>query len=134
MDTTESITFTSKLTFWDKFKCFYVLALYSLFSLYNIKKWQRILGHLIYILICIIMPVMIFLDDSLGTKLFDIFCLLSFFWVPAITSFKGARNIPDSLQLTLTPGNATEAPSVVSCRYFKSGVQFWYNLCSISIN
>ncbi|MCD5534196.1 hypothetical protein [Lactobacillus delbrueckii] len=25
-------------------------------------------------------------------------------------------------------------PSVVSCRYFKSGVQFWYNLCSISIN
>ena len=24
--------------------------------------------------------------------------------------------------------------SVVSCRYFESGVQFWYNLCSISIN
>ena len=42
MDTTESITFTSKLTFWDKFKCFYLLHLYSLISLYNIKKWQRI--------------------------------------------------------------------------------------------
>ncbi len=24
--------------------------------------------------------------------------------------------------------------SVASCRYFGSGVQFWYNLCSISIN
>ena len=40
MDTAENITFTSKLTFWDKFKCFYVLALYSLFSLYNTKKWR----------------------------------------------------------------------------------------------
>lgn len=110
------ITFNSKLTFWDKFKCFYVIALYNLFSLDNSKKWQRILGHLIYILICIITPVMIFLDDSLGTKLFDIFGLLSFFWVPAITSFKGARNIPDSLQLTLTPGNATEAPSAPSLK------------------
>lgn len=39
MDTTENITFTSKLTFWDKFKCFYLLHLYSLFSLYSIKKW-----------------------------------------------------------------------------------------------
>ena len=116
MDTTESITFTSKLIFWDKFKCFYVLALYSLFSLYNIKKWQRRLGHLIYIFILIVMPVMIFLDDSLGTKLFDIFCLLSFFWVPAITSFKGARNIPDNLQLTLTPGNATETPDTPSLK------------------
>lgn len=38
MDTTENITFTSKLTFWDKFKCFYLLHLYSLFSLYSIKK------------------------------------------------------------------------------------------------
>ncbi|OOV10607.1 hypothetical protein LL072_09710 [Lactobacillus delbrueckii subsp. lactis DSM 20072] len=63
MDTTESITFTSKLIFWDKFKCFYVLALYSLFSLYNIKKWQRRLGHLIYIFILIVMPVMIFLGS-----------------------------------------------------------------------
>lgn len=41
MDTTESITFTSKLIFWDKFKCFYVLALYSLFSLYNIKNGKE---------------------------------------------------------------------------------------------
>ncbi|MCT3500666.1 hypothetical protein, partial [Lactobacillus delbrueckii] len=58
----------------------------------------------------------LFLDDSLGTKLFDIFCLLSFFWVPAITSFKGARNIPDNLQLTLTPGNATETPDTPSLK------------------
>lgn len=108
MDTTENITFTSKLTFWDKFKCFYVLDLYSLFSLYNSKKWQRILGHLIYILICIVMPITIFLGDSLGSKLFDIFCFLSFFWVPAITAFKGARNIPNNVKLTLTPGSATE--------------------------
>lgn len=123
MDTTESITFTSKLTFWDKFKCFYLLHLYSLISLYNIKKWQRILGHLIYILICIIMPVMIFLDDSLGTKLFDIFCLLSFFWVPAITSLKGARNIPNNVKLTLTPGKATETPSAPNLKVRYAGCQ-----------
>lgn len=43
MDTTESITFTSKLTFWDKFKCFYLLDFYSRISLYYAKKWQRIL-------------------------------------------------------------------------------------------
>lgn len=29
MDTSESITFTSKLTFWDKFKCFYLLDFYG---------------------------------------------------------------------------------------------------------
>ncbi|GHN25265.1 hypothetical protein ME786_18810 [Lactobacillus delbrueckii] len=29
---------------------------------------------------------------------------------------------------------AKKSASVVSCRYFESGVQFWYNLCSISIN
>ena len=90
MDTTENIIFTSKLTFWDKFKCFYVLDLYSLISLYNAKKWQRRLGHLIYIYILIVMPIVIFLEDRLGLKLFDIFCLLSFFWVPAITAFKGS--------------------------------------------
>ena len=60
MDTTNSITFTSKLTFWDKFKCFYLLHLYSLISLYNVKKWQRILGHLIYIFICIIVAITLF--------------------------------------------------------------------------
>lgn len=116
MDTTESITFTSKLTFWDKFKCFYLLHLYSLISLYNVKKWKRILGHLIYICILIVMPIVIFLDDSLGLKLFDIFCLLSFFWIPAITSFKVARNIPDNVQLILTPGNATETSNTPSLK------------------
>ena len=99
MDTTESITFTSKLTFWDKFKCFYLLHLYSLISLYNIKKWQRILGHLIYIFICIIVAITLFSDADLGSKLFVIFCFLSFFWIPAITSFKVARNIPNNLFL-----------------------------------
>ncbi len=38
MDTTESITFTSKLTFWDKFKCFYLLHLYSLIFFNTISK------------------------------------------------------------------------------------------------
>ena len=108
MNTNEDITFNSKLTFWDKFKCFYVLALYGLISLDNTKKWQRRLGRLIYIYILIVMPIVIFLEDSLGLKLFDIFCLLSFFWIPAITSLKGARKIPDNLQLTLTPENKTE--------------------------
>jgi hypothetical protein len=103
MDTTESITFTSKLTFWDKFKCFYLLHLYSLISLYNVKKWQRILGHLIS-------------DADLGPKLFDIFCFLSFFWMPAITSFKVARNIPNNVQLILTPGNATETSNTPSLK------------------
>ncbi len=42
MDTTENITFTSKLTFWDKFKCFYLLHLYSLISLYNAKMAKNI--------------------------------------------------------------------------------------------
>lgn len=116
MDTTENIIFTSKLTFWDKFKCFYVLDLYSLISLYNAKKWQRRLGHLIYIYILIVMPIVIFLEDRLGLKLFDIFCLLSFFWVPAITAFKGARNIPDKVKLTLTPGKATETPDAPSLK------------------
>ena len=69
MDTTESITFTSKLTFWDKFKCFYLLDFYSRISLYNAKKWQRILGHLIYILFCIIMPIAIFSETDLSLKL-----------------------------------------------------------------
>lgn len=74
-------------------------------------------------LICIIMPVMIFLDDSLGTKLFDIFCLLSFFWVPAITSLKGARNIPNNVKLTLTPGKATETPSAPNLKVRYAGCQ-----------
>ena len=116
MDTTESITFTSKLTFWDKFKCFYLLHLYSLISLYNVKKWKRILGHLIYIYILIVMPIVIFLGDSLGTKLFDIFCLLSFFWIPAITAFKVAKKIPDNVQLILTPGNETETSDTPSLK------------------
>ena len=116
MDTTESITFTSKLTFWDKFKCFYLLHLYSLISLYNIKKWQRILGHLIYIFICIIVAITLFSDADLGSKLFVIFCFLSFFWIPAITSFKVARNIPNNLQLILTPGNATETSNTPSLK------------------
>ncbi|MFV4895581.1 hypothetical protein [Lactobacillus delbrueckii] len=116
MDTTESITFTSKLTFWDKFKCFYLLHLYSLISLYNIKKWQRILGYLIYIFICIIVAITLFSDADLGSKLLDIFCFLSFFWIPAITSFKVARNIPNNLQLILTPGNATETSNTPSLK------------------
>ncbi|MGM9910620.1 MAG: hypothetical protein ACI31N_03290 [Lacticaseibacillus absianus] len=116
MDTTKSITFTSKLTFWDKFKCFYLLHLYSLFSLYSIKKWQRRLWHLIYILILIVMPIAIFLATDLGTKLFDVFCLLSFFWIPAITAFKVARNVPDNVQLILTPGNASETPGTLSLK------------------
>lgn len=116
MDTTENITFTSKLTFWDKFKCFYLLHLYSLFSLYNVKKWQRILGHLIYIFICIITAINLFLDTDLGTKLFDIFCLLSFFWIPAITAFKVARNVPDNVQLILIPGNASKTPGVLNLK------------------
>lgn len=116
MDTTESITFTSKLTFWDKFKCFYLLHLYSFFSLYNAKKWQRILGHLIYIYIWIAMPVIIFLDTDLGSKIFDIFCLLSFFWMPAITAFIVARNIPDKVQLILTPGNTSKTPGAPSLK------------------
>lgn len=116
MDTNENITFTSKLTFWDKFKCFYLLHLYSLISLYNVKKWKRILGYLIYIFICIITAINLFLDADLGTKLFDIFCLLSFFWIPAITAFKVARNIPDNVQLILTPGNATETSNTPSLK------------------
>jgi hypothetical protein len=116
MDTTNSITFTSKLTFWDKFKCFYLLHLYSLISLYNVKKWQRILGHLIYIFICIIVAITLFSDADLGPKLFDIFCFLSFFWMPAITSFKVARNIPNNVQLILIPGNATETSNTPSLK------------------
>ncbi|WP_035173205.1 hypothetical protein [Lactobacillus equicursoris] len=116
MDTAENIIFTSKLTFWDKFKCFYLLHLYSLFSLYSIKKWQRRLWHLIYILILIVMPIAIFLATDLGTKLFDVFCLLSFFWIPAITAFKVARSIPDNVQLILTPGNATETSNTPSLK------------------
>ena len=116
MDTTESITFTSKLTFWDKFKCFYLLHLYSLISLYNVKKWQRILGHLIYIFICIIVAITLFSDADLGLKLFDIFCFLSFFWMPAITSFKVARNIPNNVQLILIPGNTTETSNTPSLK------------------
>lgn len=116
MDTTENITFTSKLTFWDKFKCFYLLHLYSLISLYNVKKWKRILGYLIYIFICIITAINLFLDTDLGTKLFDIFCLLSFFWIPAITAFIVARKIPDKVQLILTPGNKTKTSSVPSLK------------------
>ena len=120
MDTTNSITFTSKLTFWDKFKCFYLLHLYSLISLYNVKKWQRILGHLIYIFICIIVAITLFSDADLGSKLFVIFCFLSFFWIPAITSFKVARNIPNNLQLILTPGNATETSNTPSLKVLYS--------------
>lgn len=116
MDTTENITFNSKLTFWDKFKCFYLLDFYSRISLYNAKKWRRILGHLIYILFCIITAISLFLDADLGPKLFDIFCLLSFFWIPAITAFKVARKIPNNLQLILTPGNATETSNTPSLK------------------
>ena len=74
------------------------------------------------------MPVMIFLDTDLGLRLFDVFCLLSFFWVPAITSFKVARNVPDNVQLILTPGNAIEAPKVrysdIQIDSFKDAILF----------
>ena len=120
MDTTNSITFTSKLTFWDKFKCFYLLHLCSLIFLYNVKKWQRILGHLIYIFICIIVAITLFSDADLGPKLFDIFCFLSFFWMPAITSFKVARNIPNNVQLILIPGNTTETSNTPSLKVLYS--------------
>lgn len=116
MDTTESITFTSKLTFWDKFKCFYLLHLYFFITVYNAKKWQRILGHLLYIYIWIAMPVIIFLDDDLGSKIFDIFCLLSFFWMPAITALIVARNVPDKVQLVVTPENRTKTPGAPSLK------------------
>lgn len=72
--------------------------------------------HLIYILILIVMPIAIFLATDLGTKLFDVFCLLSFFWIPAITAFKVARNIPDNVQLILTPGNASKTPGVLNLK------------------
>ena len=133
MDTTENITFTSKLTFWDKFKCFYLLHLYSLISLYYEKKWQRILGHLFYIFIWIDMSVIIFSDADLGPKLFDIFCLLSFFWMPAITAFIVARNIPDKIQLVVTPSSADKTPGAPSLRvrysdtrieHFKNAILF----------
>ena len=120
MDSTDSITFTSELTFWDKFKCFYLLDFYSRISLYNAKKWQRILGHLIYIFICIIVAITLFSDADLGPKLFDIFCFLSFFWMPAITSFKVARNIPNNVQLILIPGNTTETSNTPSLKVLYS--------------
>lgn len=133
MDTTENITFTSKLTFWDKFKCFYVFHLYSLISLYNAKKWQRILGHLIYIYILIVMPIVIFSDADLGPKLFDIFGFLSFFWMPAITALKIAKDVPDKVRLILTPGNGNKTPGALSLKvrfsdtkidHFKNAILF----------
>ncbi len=129
MDTTEDITFTSKLTFWDKFKCFYVLDLYSLFSLYYAKKWQRRLGHLIYILFWIVIPIAIFLETSIGLKLFDIFCLLSFFLIPAITALIVARKIPDKVQLILTPSNANKAsdPPSLKVRYSDTKIDRFNN-------
>lgn len=61
-------------------------------------------------------PIIIFLDTDLGLKLFDIFCLLSFFWIPAITALKVARNVPDNVQLILIPGSASKTPGVLNLK------------------
>lgn len=68
MDTTENITFNSKLTFWDKFKCVYLLDFYSRISLYGAKKWKRRSGHLVYTYILIVTPIVIVLEDNLGVN------------------------------------------------------------------
>ena len=75
------------------------------------------------------MPIAIFLATDLGTKLFDVFCLLSFFWIPAITAFKVARNVPDNIQLIFTPENRTKTPGTPSlkARYSNNKIEYFKN-------
>jgi hypothetical protein len=47
---------------------------------------------------------------------------------------KGAKKSKETLSDSVDKVTSDNKSSVVSCRYFGSGVQFWYNLCSISIN
>ena len=109
MDTTNSITFTSKLTFWDKFKCFYLLHLCSLIFLIRFqKKWEKILIYLCYTSVCgFSLAILVVSYPFVTIKMFiDVFLTLSCFsWVPAITAFLISLKCPSIINLKLSPDN-----------------------------
>lgn len=144
MDTGESITFTSKLTFWDRFKCFYLLALYNLIFLMRFqKKWQKILTYLLFGSIWLFELNFLINYSYLGIS-FVIPALLVvsiIIWGPMLDAFIMAIKSPAVLQLILTPGNATRSSAVcysdTRIDRFKNAILFDTNdfyifICSIN--
>lgn len=110
MDTTKSITFTSKLTFWDKFKCFYLLDFYShIFLIRFQKKWQKILIYLLFGSIWLFELNFLINYSYLGISLMipALLVVSIIIWGPMITAFIMAIKTPTVLQLILTPRNKT---------------------------
>ncbi|MBT8907932.1 hypothetical protein BTI73_06945 [Lactobacillus delbrueckii subsp. bulgaricus] len=105
MDTTESITFTSKLTFWDKFKCFYLLNLYNLISLTRFqKKSQKILVYLLSGSIWLFELNILINYSYLGISsiILALLVISAIIWEPMVTAFIVAIKSPTVLQLMLT--------------------------------
>jgi hypothetical protein len=110
MDTAESITFTSKLTFWDKFKCFYLLDFYSIIFLIRFqKKWQKILIYLLFGSIWLFELNFLINYSYLGiSSMIPALLVISVvIWEPMLAAFINAVKSPTVLQLVLTPGNKT---------------------------
>lgn len=109
MDTTESITFTSKLTFWDKFKCFYLLNLYNLISLTRFqKKSQKILVYLLSGSIWLFELNILINYSYLGISsiILALLVISAIIWEPMVTASIVAIKSPTVLQLMLTPDHS----------------------------
>jgi hypothetical protein len=115
MDTAESITFTSKLTFWDKFKYFYLLDFYShIFLMRFQKKWQKILIYLLFGSIWLFELNFLINYSYLGiSSIIPALLVVSVvIWEPMLAAFIIAIKSPAVFQLILTPGNATKTAKV----------------------
>lgn len=131
MDSTDSITFTSKLTFWDKFKCFYLLHLCSLIFLIRFqKKWQKILIYLWYASVCgFSLAILVVSYPFITTEMFvDVFLTLSCFsWVPAITAFQISLKCPSIINLKLSPDKSLGKAPIVKIRDSHSQIVYLKN-------
>ena len=142
MDTAENITFTSKLTFWDKFKCFYLLDLCVIIFLMRFqKKWQKILIYLLFGSIWLFELNFLINYSYLGIS-FMIPALLVIsviIWEPMVAAFIIAIKSPAVFQLILTPGNKTSKVRYSDTRIdrFKNAIlldttDFYIFICRIS--
>lgn len=142
MDTTESITFTSKLTFWDKFKCFYLLNFYShIFLIRFQKKWQKIITYLLFGSIWLF-ELNFLINYSylgIGSMIPALLMISVIIWEPMLAAFIIAIKTPAVLQLILTPGNKTSKVRYADTRIdrFKNAIlfdttDFYIFICRIS--
>lgn len=129
MDTSENITFTSKLTFWDKFKCLYLLDFYSTIFLIRLqKKWQKILTYLLFGSIWLFELYFLINYYYLGiSSMIPALLMISvIIWEPMLAAFINAIKTPTVLAFILTPGNKTSEVRYSDTRIdrFKDAILF----------